>query len=98
MPVRDDASVGGGPGTRTCVGCRVEGSKSALTRLVRRPQGGAVIDASGHATGRGAYVHAEATCIESARKKRSLDRALRTTIQPEMWLELGSRVDSSHSP
>ena len=73
---------------RTCVGCRKVGDKHELIRVVRRSQGGASVDATGRATGRGAYLHRQAACVESARKKRSLDRALRTTIQPELWSEL----------
>ncbi len=75
-------------GIRTCVGCHTEGDKRALIRIVRRPTGGAAVDVSGHASGRGAYVHAQPACIESARKKRSLERALRTPIQPELWSDL----------
>ena len=75
-------------GTRTCVGCREEASKQTLIRLVRRPEGGAALDRTGRATGRGAYVHADPGCVESARKRRSLDRALHTAIQPELWSEL----------
>lgn len=95
MPHRDKTAEPGGAGTRTCVGCRTEGDKRALTRIVRRPEGGATIDASSHAMGRGAYLHADRTCIESARKKRSLDRALRTTVQPETWRELSGDADLS---
>ncbi len=73
---------------RTCVGCREVGGKQALIRLVRRAEGGAAVDVTGRASGRGAYLHQVPACVESARKKRSLDRALRTTIQPELWSEL----------
>jgi predicted RNA-binding protein YlxR (DUF448 family) len=73
---------------RTCVGCREVGGKHELTRVVRRAAGGAAVDATGRAAGRGAYLHRVAACVESARKKRSLDRALRTTVQPELWSEL----------
>jgi len=73
---------------RTCVGCRGEAGKAGLIRVVRRAVGGAAIDLTGSAAGRGAYVHADATCVDLARKRRSLDRALRTTIQSELWPEL----------
>jgi predicted RNA-binding protein YlxR (DUF448 family) len=73
---------------RTCVGCREEAGKAGLIRIVRRAEGGAAIDRTGRATGRGAYVHDDPICVELARKKRSLDRALHTTIQPELWSEL----------
>jgi len=66
----------------------MEGDKRGLIRIVRRAQGGASVDVSGRASGRGAYLHPDPPCIESARKKRSLDRALRTPIQPELWSEL----------
>lgn len=70
------------------MGCRKEAGKRSLIRLVRRPEGGARIDPTGHAAGRGAYVHVDPACIELARKRRALDRALSTTIQAELWSEL----------
>ena len=73
---------------RTCVGCRGEAGKAGLIRVVRRPEGGAAIDRTGSAAGRGAYVHPDAACVGLARKRRALDRALRTQIQPELWTEL----------
>jgi hypothetical protein len=73
---------------RTCVGCRGEAGKAGLIRVVRRAEGGAAIDPTGAAAGRGAYVHAETACVELARKRKGLDRALKTQIQPELWTEL----------
>ena len=73
---------------RTCVGCRGEAGKAGLTRVVRGAGGGAAIDPTGSAAGRGAYVHADAACVDLARKRKALERALRTTIQPELWSAL----------
>ena len=73
---------------RTCVGCRQESDKHALIRLVRRGGGGAMTDPKGTAPGRGAYLHRAAECIEKARKRRAVERALHTPIQPELWTEL----------
>jgi len=73
---------------RTCAGCREEAVKAGLIRIVRRAEGGAAIDRTGRASGRGAYVHDDPGCVDLARKKRSLDRSLHTTIQPELWSEL----------
>jgi predicted RNA-binding protein YlxR (DUF448 family) len=73
---------------RTCVGCRSAVGKKALIRLVRRPEGGASIDPTGRAPGRGAYLHADAACLDLARKRKTLDRALRTAIQPDIWAKL----------
>jgi len=73
---------------RTCVGCRGEAGKAGLIRVVRRAEGGAAIDRTGSAAGRGAYLHADATCVDLARKRKALDRALKTQIQPELWPQL----------
>ncbi len=78
---------------RTCVACRQEAGKRELVRLVRRADGGAAVDRSGHAAGRGAYVHSDAACIEIARKRRALDRALKTPVGPEVWAELLGTTD-----
>jgi predicted RNA-binding protein YlxR (DUF448 family) len=58
-------------------------------RIVRRSEGGAMIDRTGHETGRGAYLHRDVACIQTAHMRRALERALHTTIQPELWSELG---------
>jgi len=73
---------------RTCVGCRGEAGKAGLIRVVRGPDGGAAVDRTGHAEGRGAYLHDDQECISLARKKRSLERALKGSIRPELWEEL----------
>ena len=72
---------------RTCVACRQEAGKRAMVRIVARP-GGAVVDLSGHAEGRGAYLHNDAGCVEIARKRKALERSLKTQIGPEIWVEL----------
>jgi predicted RNA-binding protein YlxR (DUF448 family) len=85
-------------GTRTCVGCRREAAKQGLIRLVQRPEGGAAVDRTGRASGRGAYLHNDRSCLEIARKKHSLDRALHTTVQPDLWSELGDFASLNRSP
>ena len=77
-----------GEPARTCVGCRGEAGKASLIRIVRVAEGGAAVDRTGHAEGRGAYVHNDQECINLARKKKSLERALKGSIQPELWSEL----------
>jgi predicted RNA-binding protein YlxR (DUF448 family) len=75
---------------RTCVACRQEGDKRELVRIVRIAGGGAVVDPTGHAAGRGAYLHASAACIEIARKRRAIERSLSTSVGPEVWSELST--------
>jgi predicted RNA-binding protein YlxR (DUF448 family) len=73
---------------RTCVACREEGDKRDLVRIVRIAGGGAAVDATGHAAGRGAYLHANVECIEIARKRRAIERSLSTSVGPDVWSEL----------
>ena len=75
---------------RTCVACRQEAGKKSLVRVVRNSSGAAVLDAAGRAQGRGAYLHRDPECLEIARKRKALDRALKTTVSPEFWVELAS--------
>jgi uncharacterized protein len=72
------------------VACRQEASKRVLVRVVRDPTGVATIDSTGRAPGRGAYLHRDPACVEIARKRKALDRALKATAGPEFWMELGS--------
>jgi uncharacterized protein len=73
---------------RTCVACRLEAGKRELIRVVRLTDGTAAVDRSGHAAGRGAYLHADTACIELARKRKALERALKAAIGSEVWTEL----------
>jgi len=84
-----DAKRPGPVGTRTCVACRQEAGKGSLVRVVRDASGVATVDATGRAPGRGAYLHRDPACVEIARKKRALDRALKASVGPEIWTELG---------
>lgn len=73
---------------RTCVACRQEAGKAALVRIVRRPDGSAAVDRTGRAPGRGAYLHRDPACIETARKRRNLERSLGAAVPQELWSEL----------
>ena len=72
---------------RTCVACREEAGKRAMVRIVARP-GGAEVDLTGHAEGRGAYLHKAAECVEIARKRKALERSLKTVVSAKLWAEL----------
>ena len=74
---------------RTCVACRREAGKGDLIRVVRRPDGSAALDPTGHAAGRGAYLHRSPECAEIARKRRNLERSLGATVPAELWPQIG---------
>jgi predicted RNA-binding protein YlxR (DUF448 family) len=62
--------------------------KAELVRLVRSPRGEVVIDLAGRAPGRGAYLHRRSECVEAARRRGGLNRALKTAVPDGVWAEL----------
>lgn len=70
---------------RTCVACRQEGSKHDLVRFRRSTDGKVERDSEGAAGGRGAYLHPTPACLELARRRRSLERALNAQLPDGFW-------------
>lgn len=64
---------------RTCIGCRQVGGKRQLVRIVRTPEQRVVVDPTGKANGRGAYLHANRQCWEKALKGGTMNHALKIT-------------------
>ncbi len=60
--------------------------------MVRSPEGAVLLDRTGKANGRGAYVCASETCVALARKQKKLDRSLKTVVQPELYEALLQRI------
>ncbi len=68
--------------TRTCVGCRGTNAKHELVRVVLGEDAAVVVDLSGGAFGRGAWLHARPDCIGRA-APRGLSKSFRTTIKTD---------------
>jgi len=73
---------------RTCVACRTSGDKRGLLRVVRQPNGLVIVDPTGKANGRGAYICASAPCIALARKQKKLERSLKATVDSTVYDQL----------
>jgi predicted RNA-binding protein YlxR (DUF448 family) len=68
---------------RTCVGCRSTAAKRGFVRVVRTPEGRVMVDPTGKAAGRGAYLCASPACWEVALKRGRLGQSLRVSIPEE---------------
>ena len=68
---------------RTCIACRDVKNKRELIRIVRTPEGKVVVDPTGKANGRGAYLCRQASCWEKSLEKNMLGRALKVTLSTE---------------
>ena len=77
---------------RTCVVTREKFTKKELTRVVRTPEGNVIVDESGKANGRGAYLKKDLAVIEKAQKSKVLNRQLETEIPDMIYEELKQLV------
>jgi len=83
---------------RTCTGCGGEFPKRNLLRIVRRPDGEVVVDPSGRAPGRGAYICRKLACLELALKKKQLARSLKTLVPEKLISSLKVLLDERGDP
>ena len=77
---------------RMCVGCHEMKPKKEMLRVVKPQDGDAHIDFTGRSQGRGAYVCPDAVCLKKAMRSKALDRALETTIAPEVFESLEAQI------
>lgn len=73
---------------RQCTGCNERRQKKDLIRIIRTPEDEIVVDFTGKKNGRGAYICNSTECLQLAKKKKSLERSLKTTIPEEVYQEL----------
>ena len=73
---------------RQCTGCNERRQKKDLIRIIRTPEDEIVVDFTGKKNGRGAYICNSTECLQFAKKKKSLERSLKTTIPEEVYQEL----------
>ncbi len=73
---------------RTCVVTKEKLPKKELIRVVRTPEKTVIIDETGKANGRGAYLKKSKEVIEQARKTKILEKHLEIMIPDEVFDEL----------
>ena len=73
---------------RTCVVTREKCEKKDLIRVVRTPEGGVIVDLTGKANGRGAYLKKDLAVIEKCEKNKIIERVLEVPIESEIFEQL----------
>lgn len=73
---------------RTCVVTREKLPKAELIRVVRTPEGNVIIDESGKANGRGAYLKKDKEVFLKAKKNKILNRMLEVEVPDKVFDEL----------
>lgn len=77
---------------RTCLVTREKLPKQELIRVVRTPEGSVVIDETGKANGRGAYLKKDVLVFEKARKGNFLGRELEVEIPDNIYEKLNDLI------
>ena len=65
---------------RTCMGCNVKKDKSVFLRIVKNNKNQIIIDKTGKAQGRGAYICNNINCVEKVIKKNRLQKVFDINI------------------
>lgn len=73
---------------RMCIGCRIMKPKKELLRIVKSPEGDISIDLKGKASGRGAYLCQDITCLEKTAKNKLLEHTFNQKIDPSIYEQL----------
>ena len=71
--------------------CVVSGEvcyKKDLIRVVRTPEGNVIVDRTGKANGRGAYIKKDLEILKKAQKSKVLEKHLEVKIDNEIYEEL----------
>ncbi len=72
---------------RTCVITKEKLEKKDLLRIVRTPDGNIIVDITGKANGRGAYLKKDIEVIEKASKSKILNNILNVEVPLEIYEE-----------
>lgn len=70
---------------RRCVGCGEHYPKAELVRVLRTPEGEAILDLTGKKSGRGAYICKKASCLKKARKSKRIETSLECSIPEAVY-------------
>lgn len=77
---------------RSCVITGEKLPKKELIRVVRTPEGNVIVDVSGKANGRGAYLKKDIETFEKAKKSKILNKKLEVEVPDSIYEELKSKV------
>ena len=77
---------------RSCVVTGEKLPKKELIRVVRTPEGNVVVDESGKANGRGAYLKKSIETFDKAQKSRILNKKLEVEVPDSIFEELKELV------
>lgn len=78
---------------RTCVVTKETLPKVELLRIVRTPDTTVIVDESGKANGRGAYIKKDISVLEKAKKSKILEKRLECKIDDSVYDEIKKIIE-----
>ncbi len=77
---------------RSCIVTKEKLPKQELIRIVRTPNKEVIVDLTGKANGRGAYLKKDLEVFEKAKKSKILDRILEIEVKEEIYEQLKNLI------
>ena len=77
---------------RSCIVTKEKLPKQELIRIVRTPNQEVIVDLTGTANGRGAYLKKDLEVFEKAKKSKILDRILEIEVKEEIYEQLKNLI------
>ncbi len=77
---------------RSCIVTKEKLPKQELIRIVRTPNQEVIVDLTGKANGRGAYLKKDLEVFEKAKKSKILDRILEIEVKEEIYEQLKNLI------
>lgn len=77
---------------RKCIGCNESKPKKELIRIVKTPEGEMLVDDTGRANGRGAYICNNLECLQKAIKTKGLNRAFKMNVDTDVLIKLSEEM------
>ena len=78
---------------RSCVVSKEKLEKKALIRVVKTPEGNVVVDDTGKANGRGAYLKKDKEIILKAKSTKALDKVLEIEIPDSLYEDMLEKIN-----
>ena len=77
---------------RQCISCGASHDGREMFRIVKSPEGMIFYDATGRASGRGAYLCKNEACVKDAFKRKGFERSLHMKLPDEDLMSLKSAL------
>ena len=77
---------------RKCIGCNESKPKKELIRIVKTPEDEILLDSTGRANGRGAYICNNLECLQKAVKTKGLNRAFKMNVDTDVLIKLSEEM------